>query len=159
MGDQERADVEVPAQTERLMDLLHGLMKVVRPSDDMLALLLQLELTLPQILSLSRLRRGPETISSLAAGLHLTPSAVSRLVDQIVAKGLVLREEGEADRRCKTLNLSPHGRRTIEQLDGAREADFARLFTGLAPDLRNDFEAVLRRVVAAVQQQQPENAP
>jgi DNA-binding MarR family transcriptional regulator len=146
----------------RLLDLLRGLMQAARPADGVLALMQRLELTLPQILSMSRMRQGPQTVSSLAAGLHLTPGGVSRLIDQLVGKRLVRRAEGDADRRCKTLSLSATGQKTLAALDGAREAELACLLEGLGPELRSDLEGVLRRVVAAALAQrplQPENAP
>jgi len=156
----ERAKSE-PAIRETLV-LMRGLMEAARPSEEVLTLMQRLELTLPQILSMSRMRQGAQTVSSLAAELRLTPSAVSRLVDGLVAKRLVVRVEGEADRRCKSLSLTPLGRRTIGALDDARERGMAGILSSLDDGLRTELESVLRRVLASLpnrRAQQPEQKP
>ncbi len=144
----ERAKSE-PGIREAL-GLMRGLLEAARPSEAVLTLMQRLELTLPQILSMSRMRQGPQTVSSLAAELRLTPSAVSRLVDGLVAKRLVVRVEGEADRRCKSLSLTPLGRRTISALDDARERGMAAILSSLDDALRTELESVLRRVLASL---------
>lgn len=156
----ERAKTE-PGIREAL-GLMRGLLEAARPSEAVLTLMQRLELTLPQILSMSRMRQGPQTVSSLAAELRLTPSAVSRLVDGLVAKRLVVRAEGEADRRCKSLSLSPLGRRTIGALDDARERGMADILSSLDDSLRIELESVLRRVLSSLPNRrayQPEQKP
>src|SRR5690349_12666401 len=55
-----------------------------------------------------RALRGEEihTQAALAERLRIDPPAASRLVDRLVADGLVTRKEG-ADRRCVCLTLTP----------------------------------------------------
>ncbi|HEY3450253.1 MAG TPA: MarR family transcriptional regulator [Myxococcales bacterium] len=142
----------------RLIELFKGLMQAARPSEAALALMLRLELTLPQILSMARMRQTAQTVSALATELRLTPGAVSRLIDQLVGKGLVRRAEGEEDRRCKRLTLTPAGVEALDQLDGARQADLARMLGRIPPGLRADLAGVLERIVASVGPQ-PEAAP
>ena len=96
-----------------LNELLHDMMVAFGPSSGagIVAIVNEADLTLPQITILGFLQQGPQTVSSLSELIKLTPGAVSRLVDRMVRKGLVSRREGDSDRRQKTLNLTPAGRR------------------------------------------------
>lgn len=154
MGEREHTP-----DVERLVGLFKQMMRANRPSVAGLALMQRLDLTLPQILSMVHMRRGPQTISALAEQLRLTPGAVSRLIDQLVVKGLVKRAEGEDDRRCKHLTLSAAGSRTLEKLDGEREADLARMLESIPADLRGELASVLERIAARMMEKQPEEAP
>lgn len=149
------------ADIEATLEAMRGLMQSARPDGEVLGLMQRLQLTLPQILSMARMRQGPQTVSLLASELRLTPGAVSRLIDQLVEQRLVLRVEG-ADRRRKELSLSTAGQRTLAQLDANREAGLVRLLQQIDPALRADLVAVLRRVAAAVlapNPSQPETTP
>jgi MarR family transcriptional regulator, transcriptional regulator for hemolysin len=53
----------------------------------------------------------------LAASLSLDGSSVVRLLDALENFGLVERCEDRADRRAKSLVLTPRGRRTVDQVE------------------------------------------
>jgi DNA-binding MarR family transcriptional regulator len=53
---------------------------------------------------------SPLTMNELADKMYLSISTVTRVVDQLVKKGLVLREEGTHDRRIRTINMTPEGK-------------------------------------------------
>ncbi|MFO1071094.1 MAG: MarR family winged helix-turn-helix transcriptional regulator, partial [Geminicoccaceae bacterium] len=55
------------------------------------------------------LGRGGEPPSQLAERMGMTRGAVSRLVERLVAKGLVSREAAGGDRRFQALALTPAG--------------------------------------------------
>ena len=71
--------------------------------------------------------RGPLTQTDLVHHLALGKSTVSRLVDQLVARGWAGRRTGEHDARCRLVELTPDGARTAAGLAHARAARFARL--------------------------------
>jgi DNA-binding MarR family transcriptional regulator len=68
------------------------------------------ELTAAQWYPLWKLKRdGPDTAQELARDMDMDAGALTRLIDRLVAKGLVERERSEADRRVVMLSLSAAG--------------------------------------------------
>lgn len=63
---------------------------------------------------------GPSSIRGIATGLSITFPAVSQLVDRLVKKGLVTREEGKEDRRFASVNLTDEGRATVLEARASR---------------------------------------
>ena len=74
--------------------MLNGLAETGQST--VLAAMSESGLTLPQIVVLHVLDRGPATISTLADYLHLSLSATSSLVQRLVQEDLVSREIGRA---------------------------------------------------------------
>jgi MarR family transcriptional regulator, transcriptional regulator for hemolysin len=70
-------------------------------------------------LPLLRIARSetPMRQNELAASLSLDGSSVVRLLDALETSGLVERCEDRVDRRAKSLVLTPHGRRTVDQVE------------------------------------------
>jgi MarR family transcriptional regulator for hemolysin len=70
-------------------------------------------------LPLLRIARSeaPMRQNELAASLSLDGSSVVRLLDALENAGLVERCEDRADRRAKSLVLTPRGRRTVDQVE------------------------------------------
>jgi MarR family transcriptional regulator for hemolysin len=71
-----------------------------------------------------------------------------RVIDQVIAAGLVERKEDASDRRAKTLHLTPEGRRHAEQLEKALVSFRRKLFRGVPED---DIDAC-NRVFEALSQ-------
>src|SRR3984885_2956063 len=90
---------------------------------------------------------GPCTRGALASALHVTPRAITALVDSLVETGFVTREPCPADRRATLVTFTELGRTTGQALaDGHRE--LARhLFAGLPTEAFDGFEGGLRHVV------------
>src|ERR1700759_108784 len=61
-------------------------------------------------------QRGPCTQRALAAGLHVTPRAITALVDGLAATGFVTREPHPADRRATLVTFTDRGRATAQAL-------------------------------------------
>jgi len=70
-------------------------------------------------LPLLRIARSetPMRQNELAASLSLDGSSVVRLLDSLEDSGLIERCEDRADRRAKSLALTPQGRRTVDQVE------------------------------------------
>ncbi len=91
-------------------------------------------------LPLLRIARSetPMRQNELAASLSLDGSSIVRLIDALEKAGLVNRREDVLDRRAKSLVLTAHGQRTVDQVERVSlelrdivlgdlpEADFAR---------------------------------
>ena len=61
---------------------------------------------------------GTVTMNTLAEHLHLAVSTVTRVVDQLVEKGLAERHTGEKDRRVCKVALTPSGTALLRTLQG-----------------------------------------
>ncbi|OIV35312.1 MarR family transcriptional regulator [Mangrovactinospora gilvigrisea] len=87
--------------------------------------------------------RQPLSLSGLGALLVCESGAnPSRLVDRLVAAGLVRREGGVADRRHVQLTLTPDGRRAARgaaEAEAALHAHIAEAATGRDLDAVRDF--------------------
>jgi MarR family transcriptional regulator, transcriptional regulator for hemolysin len=86
-------------------------------------------------LPLLRIARSeaPMRQNELAASLSLDGSSVVRLLDALENSGLIERCEDRADRRAKSLVLTPRGRRTVDQVERVSQ-DIRDLVLGEAPD-------------------------
>jgi MarR family transcriptional regulator for hemolysin len=60
---------------------------------------------------------APMRQKELAASLGLDSSSVVRLLDALQAAGFIERREEEADRRARTILLTPAGRALVEQVE------------------------------------------
>ena len=62
------------------------------------------------------IRHGKDTVSEIAEKRHLSRSAISRAVDNLVVKGLVTRTPDEQDRRLVKLALTDEGELLLETM-------------------------------------------
>jgi DNA-binding MarR family transcriptional regulator len=91
--------------------------------------------------------RGPCTQRTLASALHVTPRAITALVDGLVETGFVTREPRPGDRRAILVTFTERGRATAQVLaDGHRELA-GYLFAGLPAEAFDAFDAGLTHVV------------
>ena len=58
---------------------------------------------------------GPITLGALAAAEHVKPPTITRLVRDLEAKALVVREADPADRRVQRVTATALGRRVLEE--------------------------------------------
>jgi DNA-binding MarR family transcriptional regulator len=73
-------------------------------------------ITVVQFHILRRIRKGTDSVSKLADDRHTSRPAISRAVDVLVNKGLVLRTENPTDRRNLQLSLTAEGDALLEAL-------------------------------------------
>lgn len=122
----------------------------------LLALSTRASIDLPGRLSLTQLRAlaeadqaGPCTLNVLADALTISTSSASRLVDRLVAAGVLDRRTSDANRREVRLQVTPAGRRLLRRHENARRAVFADLVRRLTPAetqaLLQGLEAVQRQ--------------
>jgi DNA-binding MarR family transcriptional regulator len=105
------------------------------------------EFTLLQWILLMHLRDGlARTASDIARELHHDSGALTRVLDQLEGRGLVTRRRSSTDRRVVELDLTPKGRRTVEEL---LPTVVEELNAALAPLTRAEFtqfERTLKKV-------------
>ena len=85
----------------------------------------------------------------LAGVLGLTDSGATRLVERLVASGLVRRRPG-TDARARTLTLTAAGRRAAEQVLAARADAMADGLATLSAAERRTLERLLGKVVSGL---------
>jgi DNA-binding MarR family transcriptional regulator len=92
-------------------------------------------------------QRGPCTQRTLAADLHVTPRAITALVDGLAATGFVTREPHPADRRATLVTFTERGRATAQALREGHIRLARQLFGGLPANAFDHFDAGLLHVL------------
>lgn len=72
-------------------------------------------LTMCQASMICAIDHGYDDLRQLQAQLSLTPSRVTRLVDSLEHKGLVVRHRPDQDRRAVSVKLTEEGKQLIRQ--------------------------------------------
>jgi DNA-binding MarR family transcriptional regulator len=94
--------------------------------------------------------RGPQTMRALADQLDVSPSTATRVCDRLVDKKLVRRRIDDDDRRAVLVDLTPRGRKLIEQVMQRRRTLIADILGQLPPaSQRRLGEALLEFANAA----------
>ena len=92
------------------------------------------ELTMPQWRAVLYLQEGPVHMSKLAAGLGVALPSATGIVDRLVERDLVIREEDPEDRRLVLCALTPEGQRMAISLYQADVAVLERLVRALSEE-------------------------
>ncbi|MDN2578442.1 MarR family winged helix-turn-helix transcriptional regulator [Aquibium sp. ELW1220] len=102
--------------------------------------------------ALIRIGTGPGlSIEQLRRMLALSHSATVRLVDQLVAQGLVLRAGAAGrDKRARALALTDEGEAAVRQSLAARRAVLARATEGLTNEERRLLSALVDKILPAL---------
>lgn len=91
-----------------------------RVKHELLVLAEERELTVMQLFALFAINReGQLPMGKVAEVLHCDASNVTGIIDRLVHRHLVLRNECEHDRRTKTLQLTKKGKAIVDELMGA----------------------------------------
>ncbi len=111
------------SESERLAQALAGFRREIVP--DFVLLLVRAagdeDFSLAQLATLYLLERmGEHSVKQVAEVIGRSLSATSRLLDQLVKRGLVQREEDERDRRAKRVVLTEHGQKLLRDLERER---------------------------------------
>ncbi len=117
-------------QVQRFLELSEAMYDLVTPtlSLDQVAS----DITVAQLRVLLVLRNGgPSPMSSLAAAARVVPSSATGIVDNLVGRGLVSREDDPRDRRRVICQLSPEGQAMIDSLWTWGRSQVEKLLTGL----------------------------
>jgi DNA-binding MarR family transcriptional regulator len=93
------------------------------------------DISIPQFRTLAFVQRNPDSsLSSLAEHLGLTLPSVSKLVDGLVNKKLVIRQESKVDRRRLTLVLTQTGASIVNSARAEAHASLAKKLAGLSDE-------------------------
>ncbi|MCC9311416.1 MarR family transcriptional regulator [Kitasatospora sp. RB6PN24] len=102
-------------------------------------------LTLPQFRMLVLLHsRGAMSLSRLAEHLAVNPSTAMRMIDRLVASGMVARENSPQDKREVRIILTEDGIATVTDATERRRAEIARVIAKMPPRQRTGLINALR---------------
>ncbi|NYD43434.1 MarR family transcriptional regulator [Nocardioides panaciterrulae] len=87
--------------------------------------------------------RGGTTLRALAESLDVNASTAQRMVERLVAGGLVSRRTGDTDRRQVALELTDEGRQVVERVTERRRKEIARIVRRMPAETRAAFVAAV----------------
>lgn len=107
-------------------------------------------LTLPQFRMLVVLdTRGAMNISRLGGHLDVNPSTAMRMIDRLVAAGMLEKEPNPANRREILINLTDVGRQVVFEATERRRAEIARIVAAMPPAQRSRLVQALNAFTEA----------
>jgi DNA-binding MarR family transcriptional regulator len=95
-------------------------------------------------------RHGPLTLGDVAAIERVQPPTITAAVGRLEQRGLVARRTDPGDRRVAHVEVTPQGRRLLEQSRSRKTAYLQRRLAALSSDERETLEraaAILERVL------------
>jgi len=135
---------------EEILELFHALMRDIAESHAPEFMGVDITMSQAKALYLLSVRPGA-TMSSIAAELGVGASAVSGLVDRLVAQGYVDRREDPADRRQQLVTITDSGTATLDRMREMRAQVTLRLLKGLDDDELEAFRTSLIALYREVQ--------
>ena len=107
-------------------------------------------ITIPQFRTLVILsNRGPVNLATLAGLLGVQPSATGRMVDRLVAVGLIDRLPHPTSRRELLAALGQRGREVVRRVTAYRRAEIAAIVEKMPPPERQGLVRALTAFTAA----------
>ena len=102
-------------------------------------------ITLPRFDLMAQLERSPQGLKmgELSKRMMVTGGNVTGITDQLVAEGLVVREDSPKDRRAYIVKLTPEGRRSFRKMAEAHESWIVELYAGMDEKQRNQLYDLL----------------
>ena len=109
----------------------------------------EVDLTLTQLGTLILLQqRGAMTVSTIAVSRDLSLSATSHMLNRLVERDMIVRDENPEDRRERRISLGAAGAALLARFDAARERALARLLYAVPSTVQHELEETLGRVMA-----------
>lgn len=89
----------------------------------------------------------PVSLKKLADSMHLTPGAITQLVDSLVEAGFVLRASDKHDRRVTVVSMTPEGARKFAAMRQYKEEVFAKFIGELSDKELAAFVNIQRKML------------
>lgn len=113
-----------------------------------LEFLIKKTLTQTQFLVLVAIHsRGPCPMNTLAQSMHVSMPTVSGIVDRLVKRGYITRQESSEDRRQVVVELSKKGQMMIAQFQGAMSQRWEDVLRVVEQNDVNDFHRVVTKLI------------
>ncbi|MFH1980662.1 MAG: MarR family transcriptional regulator [Pseudomonadota bacterium] len=105
------------------------------------------DLSMAQVNALMIIRtRGPLSLTQLAGQLGVSPPSASAMVERLVEKALVSREQSPEDRRRVVIGISPAALKEIMTIEDVVFQSFVDLVARIGPEAAAQWCAVLEKV-------------
>jgi MarR family 2-MHQ and catechol resistance regulon transcriptional repressor len=92
------------------------------------------------------LHKGPLSLSAIGEKVLLANASMTSAVDRLEARGLVLRQSSETDRRSKLVVLTPRGRTLITHLYARHAEDIEAITAVLTQSEKKQLRSLLKKV-------------
>jgi DNA-binding MarR family transcriptional regulator len=112
--------------------------------------------TLPQYRMLVVLDGAPSNLSKLAQALNVAPSTAMRMIDRLVAAGLVDRWVPADNRRETRLRLTDAGKRAVRNVNTRRRRDIRAIIERVPADQRAPLAAAMAAFAEAADELWPD---
>jgi DNA-binding MarR family transcriptional regulator len=100
--------------------------------------------TLPQFRTLVVLEaEGATNLNRLAQVLDVNASSAVRMIDRLLASGLVTRQENPENRRQVVLGVTPAGADIVRRVTARRRREIARIVNAVPEGVRDELVAAL----------------
>ncbi len=116
-----------------------------------LAVASELDLGLPELLTLKECDRAAVTPSDLAITLGLSRTGVTDLLDRLESAGWVRRAEHPTDRRATLVELSPEGRRLVRTAKARLRERLSPVRAALSPEGATALREALAQLDRAIE--------
>lgn len=92
------------------------------------------------------LHKGPMPVNAIGRKVLLTSGSMTTAIGRLHQRGFVSRHPSPTDRRVTRIDLTPAGRRLIEQAFARHAANFERAFAHLDDAERAQLEQLLKKL-------------
>lgn len=92
------------------------------------------------------LHKGPMSMSHLGEKVMLANPSMTAAVGRLQRLGFVQRQCATIDRRVRTVELTPEGRKVIRKIFAQHELDLEGVMSGLCPEQRAKLRASLKSI-------------
>jgi DNA-binding MarR family transcriptional regulator len=104
-------------------------------------------LSVPQFRAMGIIyRHGGISLSRIADHMGLTLPTVSKMMDTLVRRELVMRETSPDDRRCLTLKLTEQGKSEFDAADKHAQEQLAETLKSLSPQERDEVTRAMQAI-------------
>lgn len=104
------------------------------------------DLTFSQFMTIKKLATGPASVTDLARAADLDPGAMTRLLDKLEARGLLVRVADPADRRALHIHLTDSGSAMWRDIDQCGQRVRERALAGMDDATRAQLTRLLEQV-------------
>lgn len=112
----------------------------------------QQELTMTQRIAVMMIdERGPLTIKALADMLGISSPSASAMVDKLVSKGILSREQSREDRRKVKVSISPAAAKSIESVKQIALGAYVDLIKRVGPQTTRKWCDVLEELKRVIE--------
>ncbi|NKR92783.1 MarR family transcriptional regulator [Rhodococcus hoagii] len=91
---------------------------------------------------------GRPRLGDVAKALRIAPRSATEVVDRLQKRDLVERVADDVDRRAVCVRLTDSGRRLLDEMSAARDAQAADFFAGLDDHDRVELSRILDKLTA-----------